>query len=216
MRSPAYNEIKHRLNHGQQLLDVGCCIGQELRQLIFDGASSENLYGTDLYGNFFDIGYDLFRDKTSIKTTFIIADIFLNQNLIPERINGTLDIVWTSNVLHLFSWDKQIAALTMMLKLLTESSDPLIAGRFMGHAISGVHKFGFGGKEESQYRHNGESFKKLFQTACDELGQVWEVDVEAPEWTETLKFKSKEKLVSTWTLEIKFVARRSTKNVDST
>ena len=34
VKSRAYNEIVGRLSKGEQLLDVGCCIGQELRQLV--------------------------------------------------------------------------------------------------------------------------------------------------------------------------------------
>ena len=33
-KSSAYSEIVHRLRSGQCLLDVGCCVGQELRQLV--------------------------------------------------------------------------------------------------------------------------------------------------------------------------------------
>ncbi|OCK87375.1 uncharacterized protein K441DRAFT_594416 [Cenococcum geophilum 1.58] len=207
VKSRAYNEIVARLNKGEQLLDVGCCIGQELRQLVADGAKSENLYGVDLYDKFFDISYDLFRDRDTFKGTLIAADLFTPKPML-SRLEGKFDVIWTSNVLHLFTWEKQVTAVAAMLKLLSKSSNSMIAGRFMGHSTPGGYNYGFRGQEESIYRHDDQSFKKMFQTACDGLEEAWEADVEAPEWKETLELRSQGELDSTWTLELKFVARR--------
>jgi hypothetical protein len=34
VKSQAYEEIVARLKKGERFLDIGCCIGQELRQLV--------------------------------------------------------------------------------------------------------------------------------------------------------------------------------------
>lgn len=41
-----------------------------------DGASSENVYASDLQGEFFELGYKLFNDKDRLKSKFIAADVF--------------------------------------------------------------------------------------------------------------------------------------------
>jgi hypothetical protein len=121
---------------------------------------------------------------------------------------GKIDMIWNSNLLHLFSWDKQLVALQTMLKLLGKSPDALIAGRFMGYSSFGEYSFVFKGEQQLSYRHNDVSFRRLWEVACEGLEEIWEMDVEAPEWTETLKLKTQDKQVRTWDVEVKFVGRR--------
>ena len=40
-KSPAYPAILSRIENGDSFLDVGCYLGQDIRQLVFDGAPSE-------------------------------------------------------------------------------------------------------------------------------------------------------------------------------
>ena len=51
----------------------GCCFGQEIRKLAYDGAVQSNLYGCDPRSEFFNLGYRLFRDRDTLKSTFIEA-----------------------------------------------------------------------------------------------------------------------------------------------
>lgn len=72
---PTYPNIVSRLKSGQTYLDVGCCLGQDLRKLMSDGApSSQAMYGIDIEPAFFDLGYELFRDKEKMQATFLSAD----------------------------------------------------------------------------------------------------------------------------------------------
>lgn len=57
------------------LLDVGCCVGQVLRKLAFDGVEPARLFGTDVEPRFLDIGYDLFRDRDRFEGRFVIGDL---------------------------------------------------------------------------------------------------------------------------------------------
>lgn len=61
MTMDAYPEVLERVKHGEKFLDLGCCFGQELRQLVADGAPSANTYGSDLWGGFFSVGYLAFQ-----------------------------------------------------------------------------------------------------------------------------------------------------------
>lgn len=70
MTTDVYQEVLERVKHGENFLDLGCCFGQEIRQLVFDGAPSANTYGSDLWSDFLSIGYELFKDKDRLQTTF--------------------------------------------------------------------------------------------------------------------------------------------------
>ncbi|KAI0399773.1 hypothetical protein F4802DRAFT_610610 [Xylaria palmicola] len=64
-----------------RLLDVGCCVGQVLRKLAFDGVDSARLFGTDAEPRFLELGYDLFRDRGRFKGGFVAGDILWS----PQR-----------------------------------------------------------------------------------------------------------------------------------
>ncbi|PON20571.1 methyltransferase [Trichoderma gamsii] len=52
------------------IMKYGCVsrsLGAKIRQLVHDGAPSVNTYGSDLWGDFLSIGYELFKDKTGYK-----------------------------------------------------------------------------------------------------------------------------------------------------
>lgn len=53
-------------NVARTFLDLGTCLGQDVRKLIFDGAPVDSVYGTDLLAEFVEIGYDLFRDEEKL------------------------------------------------------------------------------------------------------------------------------------------------------
>jgi hypothetical protein len=160
-----------------------------------------------LYRDFFDIGYDLFQDKDIFNGTFVAADVFDLDSML-RQFQDKVDMIWTSNMLHLFTWDQQVKIIGTMLKLLKSSPDPMIAGRFMGHSAAGEYAMRSKEQVQSIYRHNDQSFEQMFQASCDALVEEWEVEIEAPEWSETLNLKTDEGLQSTWTVEVKFVAHR--------
>jgi hypothetical protein len=59
------------------LLDLGCCVAQELRSLAqFGGVPSSQLYGSDLITAYLRTSYDLFKDEGTFKGTLVSADIF--------------------------------------------------------------------------------------------------------------------------------------------
>jgi len=120
---PYYPTILERLKTGEQnFLDLGCCFGQELRKLVADGAPPENLYGADLNPEFFDLGYKLFRDKDTLTSKFIAADIFDPGSELHE-LDGKIDILYAGSFLHLFSYEGQINACKAIVKLLRDKKD---------------------------------------------------------------------------------------------
>ena len=54
---------------------------------------------------FWDIGYDLFRDRDTMKAQFVNTDI-LDANSALAALHGKIDVVHVALVLHLFGWAK--------------------------------------------------------------------------------------------------------------
>lgn len=77
---PQYEQVLSRTKQGEKLLDLGCCMGQDIRKLVFDGAPAENVSATELEPEFIDLGFELFRDKERLeRTTFTTGDFFYSR-----------------------------------------------------------------------------------------------------------------------------------------
>ncbi|CAI7616370.1 unnamed protein product [Penicillium bialowiezense] len=179
-QSPLYPEILQRLKSGQKLLDIGCAVGQELRQLVFDGVPPENLYASDLRQDFFDIGYDLFNDHDSLKVHYIVADIFDDNSDLVKSLTDKIDIVNAASFFHLFNWGQQVAVAKRLVGLLHDKPGSLIIGRQVGRVdppppedeeASGKH-----------YRHDTVTWKKLWDQVGSETGTKWEVEAWMEKW----------------------------------
>ncbi|KAF2014946.1 hypothetical protein BU24DRAFT_423865 [Aaosphaeria arxii CBS 175.79] len=173
-RSPQYDEILRRVKNGDKLLDIGCCVGQDIRKLVYDGAPSENLVGSDLKKEFMDIGYDLFRDGTTLKATFIAADIFDPESDL-KTIDGSMDIVYASHFFHLFNWDEQVDAAKRMVALLKPKAGSLVVGRHTGHTVAEETTPRFK-LDKPKFRHNAESFARLWKQVEEETGTNFKID----------------------------------------
>ena len=56
------------------MVDVGCFIGGDFRQCVFDGAPSKNMIGFDI-ADHWEVGYELFRDRGKFDGKFVEADL---------------------------------------------------------------------------------------------------------------------------------------------
>jgi SAM-dependent methyltransferase len=95
-----YPEILHRLSQGQRLLDMACCFGQEIRQLVADGAPAENIYGCDLREEYISLGYKLFKDEDTLRTKFLLADILDPTSPLAE-FKSHFDMIYAGSSFHL-------------------------------------------------------------------------------------------------------------------
>jgi len=163
-------EILPRMLRGdQKYLDLGCAFAQDIRRLVADGVDSRNCYGADLQLDFLDLGYELFRDRETLQSTFITADIFDPASDLMG-IQGTIDIVDASSFFHLFSWDDQKAAAQTVTKLLKPQKDSLVVGRQMGHVDGG--EFARRGEKGLGFRHNAETWRRMWNEVGEEAGGV--------------------------------------------
>ncbi|KAL9005350.1 MAG: hypothetical protein Q9188_001866 [Gyalolechia gomerana] len=137
-KHPSYPRVLSALKDPSQpaaLFDLGCCFGQDIRKLAFDGAPSKNLVGCDLNGAFLDLSYELFRDHGRLQTPMLVADIFRDDGPLTE-MEGTMDFVHASLFLHLFNWDKQVEACKQIVKLLKPLPGTTILGRQTGNVVA--------------------------------------------------------------------------------
>jgi len=141
----------------------------------YDGAPTENLYGSDLRMDFMDIGYDLFNDKNKLKAKFIAANV-LDEASDLKQLDGKISIVFIGSFLHLFNYDGQFAIIKRIVSLLDRSKENLILGRQMGHQVAKEYPTSVRpGETATKFGHNPESFKQLWDRVGELTGTKWDV-----------------------------------------
>ncbi|TVY82076.1 Methyltransferase ausD [Lachnellula suecica] len=170
-RSPSYSLVLERLKKGASLLDLGCCFAQDLRKLVHDGAPSENLWGAELKGDFLELGYELFLDRESFKAHFMEADVFDMEGPL-KQLEGKMDLVQIGLFLHLFDLEGQNKACDRVVGLLKPEKGVFILGQQIGSLEAGPMALGSGSK---MYKHNVESFEKMWRDVGERTGTEWRV-----------------------------------------
>lgn len=164
---PTYGGVVQRLQDGEYLLDLGCCMGQETRKLIFDGAPAENIVGLELERSFIGYGYDLFNDKYKLRSHFYVGDIFY-ANL--QTLGGrSFNMIMAIYFFHLFNWEEQVTAVKKAVHLLKPESGSMIFGVQFGceNARSVPHSSSRSGEA---FGHNPHSWSKLVQEVTAQSG----------------------------------------------
>lgn len=145
---------------------------------IYDGADSENVIGTDLQPAFFDLGYELFNDRATIKTPFIATDMLDNKDSKLASLEGSISIIHASAVFHLFDWDKQVAFGVRCVELFQKRPGSMIFGRQAGSVVAGEQDHPRG--DGKVFRHDQESWRRMWQEDIGRrTGTRWTVTVDA-------------------------------------
>ncbi|MCJ1432757.1 hypothetical protein MMC27_002114 [Xylographa pallens] len=179
---PYYRTLLSRLTsaHPPTFLDLGCCFGQDIRKLVHDGAPGTALYGAELRGAFLDMGYALFRDRDTLAATFVAADVFAEGAADTLRgLDGRVDVVYTASFLHLFGWEGQVAVGRRVARLV-RGKGAVVFGRQVGSLRAGEYARATAGGG-SVYRHDGESFRRMWEQIGRETGTEWRVEVHMDE-----------------------------------
>jgi SAM-dependent methyltransferase len=167
-----YDEILQRIACGNKFLDLACGFGNVARNLVYDGAPKENILSTDLRREFWDLGYQMFRDRERFTGEFRQGDVFDKDYL--RDLDGTIDILHTSAFFHLFDVSLQQKILRRVLQLMSSKPGTIIFGRQVGNTIPHQvlkHSWRPG---RGLYQHSEESFKAMVQEVTDEWDvQVW-------------------------------------------
>jgi hypothetical protein len=179
-----YPEILDRVKQGDKFLDLGCCLGQEIRQLVFDGAPSANTYGSDLWGGFFPVAYELFKDEDRLETTFIAADVFDDSSPLT-KLAGEINIIHTGALFHLFGLEEQEKLALRIVELLAAKPGSLLIGRQSGNETAGDSSRAGDKSGRKSYQHNPRSWKEFWDRIGEKTGTKWsvEADLSLPEYT---------------------------------
>ncbi|CAH0014808.1 unnamed protein product [Clonostachys rhizophaga] len=170
-----YRQVLFRLRLPKSrdaLLDLGCCVGQALRQFHADGVDSSQLFGIDIEPRLIDIGYDLFNDRDQFKATFVIGDMADPDDKRPLQLQGMVTMIHADSFFHLFNWTQQLYIGCRLVAFLKQGTkNALIYGRQAG--IKDVCS----PADEIPYLHSQASFQRLW----DEIGKMtrtkWKVEI---------------------------------------
>jgi SAM-dependent methyltransferase len=177
-----YPKILEKVKSGEKLLDLGCCFGQDLRSLAADGAPTENLYGSDLEQRFLDLGYEMFRDKEKFKGTFYAADVFDANSQLRKDLKGKMGVIHCGSFLHLFNWSQQVEVVEAICDMLKDTPGTMVAGRQTGSMESGEYRTRL--SDRTRFRHNKESFEKLWKEVGEKKGHQFKVETRWGGWGE--------------------------------
>jgi hypothetical protein len=146
---------------------MACCFGQTIRQLIADGAPAENILGCDLEPDFIELGYKLFQDRDKLQSKFLAANIFAPRSALTD-LKGQVDMIYADSFFHLWGLEKQKEVSKRVASLLRPRQGSMILGRQIGAEKSSALG--------TMYRHNVESFKKLWKEIGEDLGISFTVE----------------------------------------
>ena len=91
--------------------------------MVFDGVPSEHLIGLDIEKPLIELGYELFQDRSTLKSQFEIADVFkgsLQESWVGLQRRG-VDVIHCSAFFHLFTLDEQLVAAKHIATLVTRA-----------------------------------------------------------------------------------------------
>jgi SAM-dependent methyltransferase len=165
-----YSTVLERVKRGDTILDLGCAFGHAARNLVYDGAPDSNVISGDLRQEFWELGYQLFRDRKTFHGRFIQGDIFDPEYL--AEYDGKIDIVHTSAFFHLFDLPSQQKIVERLLKLVSSKPGTTIFGRQVGNTVPRHYQHPTRGG--LLYQHNEESFKAMFE---DVAPNEWDIQV---------------------------------------
>lgn len=191
---PYYKDMITRLKSGASILDVGCGFGQDLRYMAADGVPTQQMNACDIMPEFWNIGFDLYRDADKLKARFLEANILEADTLDPVSIytelKGNMDILLVNQVFHLFDWDRQLKAAKNLVALSRPGT--WVVGYQIGSALgralpvqttTGGPTGAAGGM--SKFYHNHKTWQELWRQVEKETGTTWAVEssiLELKEW----------------------------------
>ena len=172
-----YGEILSRVKKGAVFLDVGTGFKQELRRLAADGAPGRNMRALDVSSDFWELGYDLFKDRGRLDAKLIVADVLAmgDGNGELNALKATVDVIHTGNFFHLFDWNDQAEALKRLVVLTRVGA--LLVGHQTGRKPAKCTLI----RGEPRFYHDEESWQKMWDEVGEATGTTWALEVEVGE-----------------------------------
>ncbi|KAK1518008.1 uncharacterized protein CCOS01_12265 [Colletotrichum costaricense] len=164
-----FDEAVWRTQRGENLVDFGCAVGQDLRSLLHAGSPPQSLHGIDLTPSFFSAGKSLFNDPHT-PITFLQANALSPPSTLPSSWRDNFTIITANYVQHCFSLQDQETYAAFLLALLSGKSNDLIFGRTAG-TTEGEARREEMHKGQRLYRHTEASFVEFWTRAAAQHGR---------------------------------------------
>lgn len=186
---PAYPSLLARFRSSDltstpiKFLDLGTCLGQDLRKLAFDGVPVQSLYGSDIAHDYERVGHQLFRDGDRFTDRFIAADFFEEdaEKSGLAKTEGSWDFINIIMILHLFDWPTQIQACRRILKLLSRKPGSMVIGEQSGSTEPREYVLKppmvAEGEHKTMYLHSDNTFIEMWRVVGREAGRVLKIEV---------------------------------------
>ncbi|KAI2620788.1 hypothetical protein GGS21DRAFT_536556 [Xylaria nigripes] len=155
-------------------LDCGCCLGQDLRKLVVDGALPHRLWASDIEPRFIELGFELFRDKNKLpRDHFLCPGNLFSDNEDPSEdrlnlLNDRVTILHLAAVFHLFDLEDQKRVANRCLRLLKKNTGVpvLVIGEQVGGREAGHVRSRSSLNERYRYIHDAGSWEALWRDVC--------------------------------------------------
>ncbi|KAL7284160.1 hypothetical protein ACG7TL_001441 [Trametes sanguinea] len=164
--------------HDTLFLDLGCCMGTDVRKLVYDGYPAEHVFGCDLRPEFIELGYELFGDADRCPIRFFTSNVFdlpkttepASSNVSvsdPSTVNdliqlrGALTHIYTGALFHLFTEEVQYSLALRLVTLLRRSPGAIVFGRHQGLREEGVINDQYGRRD--RYGHSEKSWPQMWK-----------------------------------------------------
>ncbi|KAI3559249.1 hypothetical protein CABS02_00224 [Colletotrichum abscissum] len=154
-----FDEAVWRTQRGENLVDFGCAVGQDLRSLVH----------ADLTSSFFSAGKSLFNDPHT-PITFLQANALSPPSTLPPSWRNNFTIITANYVQHCFSLQDQETYAAFLLALLSGKSNDLIFGRTAG-TTEGEARREEMHKGQRLYRHTEASFVEFWTRVAAQHGR---------------------------------------------
>lgn len=158
-------------------------MGQDLRRLTADGAPSSNMYASDIESEFWELGYELFRDRETLKAVFLQADVFDPESSLAG-LKGEFDVVYIGSFLHLWEWKRQAEAVKVIMGLTRPGA--LVVGCQLGRSKGMEVTTGWKNGGETYFMHDAETVQRLWDEAGESNCMDWELNAKSVDVKELL------------------------------
>ncbi|KAJ3007245.1 hypothetical protein NUW54_g3621 [Trametes sanguinea] len=162
---------------GTLFLDLGCCMGTDVRKLAYDGYPGAQIFGCDLRQEYIELGYELFGDVDTCPIRFFTSNVFdLPKTIDPAtnnvadpdpstvtsliQLRGALTHIYTGALFHLFTEEAQYELAVRLVTLLKRVPGAVIFGRHQGRREAGVINDQYG---RDRYGHSEKSWPQLWK-----------------------------------------------------
>jgi len=186
------------------ILDIGCCVGSDMRKLILDGASPDKMLGVDLESRFFEVGFEIFEDKEKLPNNLFIQGDFTEETNFIEKIISAMkerkediqnykfeenfDLIQLGAVLHLLTEEKVSKLLRLIFNNLLKKNNGCLIGQTIGIVSN---PSGFTQTGDLRYLHSSESLQKLMEDIGYSNIEIFETNRHWPLFKNTIDNENK-------------------------